>query len=80
MDSSICTLLIDSRITLNHRVGNRYNTWITNHTVGLIAPQMPYGQTALLVVDVEHSVDYAVHLLWLQNRIQGHSGTISIPQ
>ena len=45
---------IGAENVFDYSIGNRYNTGITHHTVGFVAPQMPYRQAALLVEDVEH--------------------------
>ena len=55
-------------------------TRVADHAVGLIAPEMPYGQLALLLVDFHHCPGDVPDLFRMDHCHQRHGSPVSIPQ
>ncbi len=65
---------------LDNRVGHDRYARISDHAVGLVAPQVPHRKPALLVAYREHGVYYVRHLFPVQERHQRHLGAVGVPK
>ena len=71
---------VEAPDALHDGVRHRYDARVANHAVGLVAPQMPHRQAALLVGDMQHRLHDVGHLLGMQHRHQRHCGPVGVPQ
>ena len=71
---------VEAPDALHDGVRHRYDARVANHAVGLVAPQMPHRQAALLVRDRQHRLHDVGHLLGMQHRHQRHCGPVGVPQ
>ena len=63
IDSLPCALGVDALDILGYGIRHGDDTWRAYHTAVIPAPQVPDGQEALLLVDVNHGVGNIVHKL-----------------
>ena len=66
--------------SLDDVVGEGDESRIAHHAVGLIAHQVPHGQFALLLKDVQESLSDIPLLLAMDERLQRMRGTVGVPK
>ena len=66
--------------TLYNGIGNNRYAGVTNHTVGLVAPQMPYREVALLVANVYHCGNEFAGLLGVYDSHQRLLCAVCVPE
>ena len=72
--------VVEALETLHDRVSHRRNARVADHTVGLASVEMPYRKLALLLVDGKHSVDEVSVTLSLEDAVERHSRSVSVPE
>ena len=77
---SVGQLLVESVIALYHDVRQCDYSRISDHAVSLVAPEMPYGKLALLLIDIDHGVRNAIDLFRMYDSHERHRGAIGVPQ
>ena len=69
-----------SNKALEDEVGEHGHARVANHAVGLIAHEVPHGELALLLVDVDEGLAYVGKHLGMQDGHQGVGSAVGVPK
>ena len=69
-----------SNKALEDEVGEHGHARVANHAVGLIAHEVPHGELALLLVDVDEGLAYVGKHLGMQDGHQGMGSAVGVPK
>ena len=67
-------------IAFQHQVGQHGDAGIAHHAVGLVTHQVPHGQLALLLEDVQEGLRHVALFLWMNERLQRMGCAIGVPE
>ena len=73
-------VMVETSESLYHCIGYRHDAGISDHTVCLATPQMPYRKFALMLIYFQHRVYHVRHLLLMDYSHQRHRRTVSVPE
>ena len=73
-------LLVETVKSLHHDVRQCNYARVADHTVSLVAPEMPYRKLALLLIDIDHGIRDVIDLFRMDDGHERHCGTIGVPQ
>ena len=80
LDGFECLLGIKAFEALDDTVGYYGDGGVAYHTIGLIAPEVPYGEVALLVADVYHRGYELACTLGLDDGHEGLLSAVGVPK
>ena len=73
-------LAVESPESLHNGICNGDDACLTGHAVGFVGHQVPDGQEALLLANLEHGLHHIVHPLRLDDAEKRHFGAVGVPE